>query len=83
MDACQRGVELAPDSGSARDSRGVARALTGDTAGAIADFQAYVEWAPNNNRPEEAIKKRREWIQALKAGRNPFDKATLKALRRE
>ena len=31
MHACEHAVELAPDSGEVRDSRGLARGVTGDT----------------------------------------------------
>ena len=43
MDACERAVELAPDDGDYRDSRGLARALMGDYTGAIEDFKFAVE----------------------------------------
>ncbi len=79
---CERAVELEPDNGSYRDSRGLARALTGDYAGAIEDFQFYVEWG-QNKQPKERLDKRRDWIWELEAGRNPFDEATLEALRYE
>jgi hypothetical protein len=32
---------------------------------------------------KEAIQRREEWIAALRAGNNPFDDATLEALRAE
>jgi len=38
MDACERGVELDPDNGGIRDSRGLARALIGDYKGAIEQY---------------------------------------------
>lgn len=46
MRACEQAVELAPNArkGLWKDLRGLARALTGDTAGAIADFAALVEY---------------------------------------
>jgi hypothetical protein len=43
MTACDLAVERDPDSGWYRDSRGVARALTGDYPGAISDFEAYIQ----------------------------------------
>ncbi len=39
MDACNFAVALASGNGGIRDSGGLARALTGDTQGAIEDFQ--------------------------------------------
>jgi tetratricopeptide (TPR) repeat protein len=82
LPACEQAVELEPDNGGYRDSRGLARALTGDYEGAIEDFQFYVEWG-QDKRPEEMLDKRRDWIQELEAGLNPFDPATLEALRYE
>ncbi|MEG4484345.1 TIR domain-containing protein [Microcoleus sp. D2_18a_B4] len=68
ISACDTAVALAPGNVEVRDSRGLARALTGDTAGAIADFQAYIkvtDWA-------EGKKQRQGWIDKLKKGENPF-----------
>jgi WD40 repeat protein len=73
ISACDTAVELAPGNVNVRDSRGLARALTGDTAGAIADFQAFIkgtDWA-------EGKKQRQGWIDALKKGENPFTKKEL------
>jgi WD40 repeat protein len=81
IEACDRAVEAAPEHGGVHDSRGVVRAQLGDYEGAIADFQVYSAWAPNNARPEEDIAKRRQWIQKLEQGVNPFDSDTLKSLK--
>lgn len=77
MPACEQAVALAPDNGNIRDSRGLARALTGDFAGAIADFEAFVAYT----RSEEARALRQGWIDALRAGRNPFTPEVLEKLR--
>ncbi len=68
ISACDTAVALAPGKVDFRDSRGVARALTGDTAGAIEDFQAFIEGTDS----AEAKKRRQGWIDALKKGENPF-----------
>jgi hypothetical protein len=86
MDACEQAVELAPDNEKAgcRDSRGLARALTGDYAGAIEDFKFYVEWSKKQDvYYEQMVSEREAWIAELEAGRNPFDKATLEELQNE
>jgi hypothetical protein len=71
-------VALAPGNGDVRDSRGVARALTGNTAGAIEDFQAFIEGTDS----AQAKKRRQGWIDALKKGENPFtEKEIAKLLR--
>lgn len=90
LPACEKAVRLAPDVVSKiqyQDSRGLARALSGDTAGAIGDFTTVLE-SINANRLTDAfgsdlIKRREQWIATLKQGRDPFDDATLKFLRTE
>ena len=75
---CDRAVTLAPEDTDIEDSRGLARALTGDFAGAITDFQAFVD---SSDQIEESKAKRRAWIEALKAGKNPFTPEVLEALK--
>jgi tetratricopeptide (TPR) repeat protein len=79
---CERAVAADPR-GEYRDSRGAARALIGDLRGAAEDFRAFLDWGRDQGSPEEMLAKRRRWIEALEAGRNPFDAATLEALRRD
>lgn len=81
LPACERAVVLTPEDGSIRDSRGLARALTGDIEGAIADFEFYIQWRTARDEHPERVAQRQEWIAALKAGQNPFDVATLAKLR--
>lgn len=83
MAACEQAVKLAPTEGSPRDSRGLARALTGDDRGAIEDFQFFVQWSKQNGQYEQLGRQRETWITQLQAGQNPFDQATLAALRQE
>jgi WD40 repeat protein len=85
IDACEQAVQLASADRIAgnRDSRGLARALTGDYAGAIEDFEVFVEWSKANGSYVQYGSKREGWIAELAAGRNPFDEATLDALRNE
>ena len=77
MFACEEAVKLAPHSGSIRDSRGLARALTGNYQGAIADFEAYI--AETNNKENKA--QRQGWVKALRQGKNPFTEEELEKLR--
>jgi len=83
MAACERAVILEPQHGDIRDSRGVARTLTGDYQGAIEDFQRFVEWGQEHNITEERLRQRREWIRILKANQNPFTEELLKQLRNQ
>jgi hypothetical protein len=74
MIACEKAVELALDNdrGFYQDSRGLARALTGDTQGAIKDFQAYINWInreQEKSQPESQfdfreyiVAERQDWI---------------------
>jgi tetratricopeptide (TPR) repeat protein len=81
LDACEKAVTLASpeDKGSYQDSRGVARALTGNMGGAIEDFQAFISWTKND--VDKA--KRQGWIESLRAGNNPFSPEVLEKLKTE
>ena len=81
MDACQKAVALDPENGGIRDSRGLARALTGDGKDAIEDFQFYLKWTEKIQKFEDRRPQREKWITDLKAGKNPFDAETLEKLR--
>jgi len=84
--ACERAVKLAPAEFTYWDSRGLARALTGDTKGAIEDFTAVVDYLkalPDGGFDSQLLHRREIWISALKEGRNPFSRESLKALRIE
>ena len=76
MFACEKAVALAPNDGNIRDSRGLARALTGNTKGAIEDFQAYI----TQTEDKESKSQRQRWINALRAGKNPFTPEEIKSL---
>ncbi|MEH1998659.1 MAG: hypothetical protein V7L00_07890 [Nostoc sp.] len=76
--ACDKAVALAPDDRNNRDSRGLARALTGNTQGAIIDFEAYI--AQTDDQDIKA--QRQRWVKDLRAGKNPFTDAELEKLRK-
>ena len=78
---CEQAVSLASDDSDLYDSRGLARALTGDTQGAIEDFALVVERWTADYRNEDWIALRAGWQAMLEAGEDPFDEATLEALR--
>jgi hypothetical protein len=85
LPVCESAVQIAQSQGqsvqvlaSYRDSRGLARALTGDSRGAITDFRYYVIVGASQHAQE-----RQAWIEALARGMNPFDEAALHALRNE
>lgn len=75
--ACEKAVKLAPNNGSIRDVRGLARALTGDYKGAIADFEAYI--AQTDDKKSKL--QRQAWVKSLRANKNPFTESELNKLR--
>ena len=77
---CERAVALLPSAPELRDSRGLARALTGNVAGAR-DFAAFIASMGEKGQLADRAADREVWIAALRAGRNPFDAVTLAALR--
>jgi hypothetical protein len=58
--------------------------MTGDTKGAIADFQAFIAWknASEKKFPEDKqnIILRQRWIDSLGIGKNPFTPQEIKTL---
>ncbi|MCT7956819.1 pentapeptide repeat-containing protein [Laspinema palackyanum] len=77
LDAGEKAVSLAPDSIEYHQSRGLARALTRDIVGALADFQAVLFRVYDDDRQQQL----QQWVEALKAGKNPFTAEKLEALR--
>ncbi|MGD1901989.1 MAG: hypothetical protein ACFB9N_07090 [Geitlerinemataceae cyanobacterium] len=76
LEACHRAVELEPENIEILDSRGLARALTGDIGGAIADFSEFVEQTSDENRRYQ----RQNWVNMLEAGEQPFTEDVLQML---
>lgn len=64
LNACEKAVALAPKDGSIQDSRGLAKALTGEAQAAIEDFRVFIEWADKNGYSDR-IPQRQRWIAAL------------------
>ena len=81
LSACDRAVQRAPHSASeyetARLNRGIARALSGDLVGAAADVAA----SETPTWDDEDARRIAVWIDALRAGTNPFTPAVLATLR--
>ncbi|MBW4477357.1 MAG: hypothetical protein KME54_10865 [Tolypothrix brevis GSE-NOS-MK-07-07A] len=75
-DACEKAVKLAPNNANIRDSRGLARALTGNFQGAIEDFQVFIE----STNDADAKELREAWVKDLQAGNNPFTPEVLEKL---
>ncbi len=80
LSACDRAVALTENFlWWVRDSRGLARALTGDVQGAIEDFEGSVgKWSD-----ERRSQQREGWLDALRRGENPFTPEVLRALPRK
>lgn len=80
LHACDRMLQIEPEDGLWRDSRGLARALAGDTSGAIEDFQAAIE---SEVFAGLELAKRHSWLEALLGGNNPFTDEELEKLRQD
>ena len=78
LNACEKAVRAATaeERWKYQDNRGLARALTGNSQGAIEDFEFVI-----NTGNEKLKKQRQAWVQALRAGQNPFTKEELAKLR--
>ncbi|MCT7989297.1 pentapeptide repeat-containing protein [Laspinema olomoucense] len=82
LDAGEKAVSLAPDNIQFHESRGLARALTGDIVGALADFQAVLDNEYFQYYPDDRQQRLHRWVEALNAGENPFTPEELEALRK-
>jgi tetratricopeptide (TPR) repeat protein/DNA-binding XRE family transcriptional regulator len=81
---CDKAVALQP-AGPARDSRGILYAQLGRFNEAVTDLEAYLGALRQENpaRYDRELARYQVWLTAVRAGRNPFDQATLDQLRRE
>ena len=83
---CQKAVALEPENNQFKDSRGLAQALQGELAAAIADFTTFAAWLAET-QPGQAwerdLMRRRAWIEALEGGESPFTPEVLGILREE
>jgi tetratricopeptide (TPR) repeat protein len=83
LEACEKAVQLDPGTGLyggkflARESRGIARALSGDIGGAIDDFQAFIEWTDDDAKREQY----QGWVDAHNSGSNAFAREEIDKLR--
>ena len=80
---CDWALAIEPE-GLALDSRGLANALAGNTDQAIRDFEALLEWM--NDSAREGCEdyygaSRRNWLETLRQGGNPFNPSMLEQLR--
>ncbi len=85
MPHCDRAIADEPDFGWFRDSRALARGLTGDLEGAAEDVEVFLEWsetAVGRSWPgmDEDRKRWRGWLEQLHAGVNPFTPEVLEEL---
>jgi tetratricopeptide (TPR) repeat protein len=77
---CDQAVALVPPekAANARAHRGLARALAGDTAGAIDDLDAAVgTWRSTGMTDDQFARPYAEFLEGLRAGRDVFDAETL------
>jgi tetratricopeptide (TPR) repeat protein len=82
ISACEKAITVAnpQEKDLYRDSRGVAKTIMGNKQGAIADFQAFIQWTTSDRAKayddernlQKRSAKRQIWIQDLQNHRNPF-----------
>ncbi|MBD2362430.1 pentapeptide repeat-containing protein [Anabaena minutissima FACHB-250] len=80
---CEQAVILSPHSGHYQYNRGLARLLTGDMVGALADIEAAVDSGVFNYYPSSLKEQRLRWLEALKLGNNPLTPEELEELRQK
>jgi WD40 repeat protein len=74
-DTCSAAVIAAPDNALHRLARGVARALTGDTEGAVGDLGSAIAWGREVGYDPAQVARWTEWVTQLRAGADPFPPA--------
>jgi tetratricopeptide (TPR) repeat protein len=78
MDSCDRQFALEPDEiDVAYERRAIARGLTGDLEGALADLERALPLIREADAEDWRIPVRERWLMALRAGENPFTEAEL------
>ncbi len=80
---CETALWERPES-PALDSRGLVRAVMGQTEEAVADFESFLTWVETSEKDTCASHyrpARENWVRLLKAGDSPFDSDSLLELR--
>lgn len=81
MPACEMALKLEPAVSFFHESRGLARTLTNDYPGAIADFTNAIRHAQTTGEGEDRIFMWQDWLAQLQQGQNPFSEELLQELR--
>jgi tetratricopeptide (TPR) repeat protein len=81
---CEQVVEIAPEP-IFIDSRGLTYALLENYEAAIADFEISVAWMEEQSNEvwQQPLTRRQAWLEALRAGENPFTPEVLAEIRHE
>ncbi|MCT7965783.1 pentapeptide repeat-containing protein [Laspinema sp. D1] len=82
LHAGEKAVSLAPHNIGSYRIRGLAKALTGDIVGALADFQSALDKDYFGFYLYDRKEQLQRWVEALKAGENPFTPEELEALQK-
>ena len=82
LPACEQALADDSYNADAAEARAIARALTGNLAGAAEDLQSYITANENSAYPwiSEGLPQRRAWLATLRRGENPFTEAVLEEL---
>jgi WD40 repeat protein len=78
---CEHAVDMEPMSATGREGRGMARAITGDYAGAMEDYRFFIAFGAEQGFSHEYILQREQWLAELEAGTNPFTPELLEMLK--
>ena len=78
MEFCEKAIVLEPEDAEVKVGRGLARALTEDKEGAIADLSLYIKELGDDDEWKSKVQ---GWIDTLKTGENPFTEEVLQELR--
>ncbi|MFM8603922.1 MAG: tetratricopeptide repeat protein, partial [Cyanobium sp.] len=90
--ASEKATHLFPDWPVYRDTRALVRALTGDLQGAIEEFESVLEALGDSGAYGSVYRwigfghdreQRREWLEALRLGQNPFTPDVLEWMGKE
>lgn len=77
---CQRVVDAWPSSISAHCGLGVALVFLGDFAGAVKEFQFYIDNADQGHHNDSFTQEHRQWTALMENGSPPFNDQTMRKL---
>lgn len=83
LDFCETAAGRNPPNLVLRENLAIARVLAGNRELAIQDFEFILAEAKRREAAEVFIQRQEKWLEALRAGQNPFTGEVLNALQEE